>query len=305
MKALAAWVMKGRAQAVMTAAVLLALALIAVPLGLLSAAVVGMVTLRHGLREGLLVGALGVLALAVLGYLLLGQPVALAIVGMLVWLPLMALAQVLRASRSLRLAVEIAVVLGLSVVALQYLLLDDVVAHWRTLLAEYLGQVLDPAVVGEAERRKLAEQIAPWMAGGLGAAWFLELCLSLFLARGWQALLYNPGGFAAEFRELRLGRWLLVAVPLLLLAGLVGERPGFLAQGALVGMAAFFVQGVAAAHGLVSRLQGGSLWLIGFYFLLIIGMPASFTLVSAFGFADGLIDFRARVRPRGSTGGDE
>jgi len=305
MKALAALVMKGRGQAVMAATVFMILALIVTPLGLFSAAVVGLVTLRHGLREGALVALLSVLALGALGALLFGQPLALAVTGLLAWLPLMALAEVLRASRSLRLVVELAVVLGLLMVAAQYLVLEDVTGHWQAILGEYAGQVLDPAVVSEAERKAMVEQIAPWMAGGVAAAWFMQLVLSLFLARGWQALLYNPGGFAAEFRELRLGRWLLVLTPLLLLVGATGEKPGILAQGALVGMAAFFIQGVAAAHGLVARLQGGSLWLIGFYFMLVIGMPASFTLVSAFGFADGLVNFRARVRPRGPGAGDE
>ncbi len=305
MKALAAWIMKGRTRAAMAATVFLVLALLVTPLGLLSAAVVGLVTLRHGLREGALVSLLGLVALGLLGALLFGQPMALAFPGLLVWLPLMALAEVLRATRSLRLVVELAVVLGLLMVAAQYLLLDDVTAHWQALLNEYAAQVLDPAVVSEAEREAMVKGIAPWMAGGLGAAWFLELVLSLFLARGWQALLYNPGGFSQEFRELRLGRWLLVLVPLLLLAGALQEKPGILAQASLVGMAAFLVQGVATVHGLVARLQGGQLWLVGFYFLLIFGMPASFTLVSALGFADGIVNFRARVRPRGPRSGDE
>jgi hypothetical protein len=305
MKALAAWIMKGRAQAVMAATVFLVLALILTPLGLFSAAVIGLVTLRHGLREGVLVSLFGLLALGVLGYLLMGQPLALAITGMLVWLPVMALAEVLRLTRSLRGTVELAVVLGLVMIVAQYLVLDDVTAYWQTLLGKYAAEVLDPAMVSQAERGAMVKEIAPWMAGGLGAAWFLQLVLSLFIARGWQALLYNPGGFAREFRELRLGYWLLLLVPALLLSGMLSEKPGILAQGALVGMAAFFIQGLAAAHGLMAPWQNGRLWLTGFYFMLVIGMPASMTLVSAFGFADGIVNFRARVRPRGSRSGDE
>ena len=305
MKALATFVMKGRAQAVMTASVFMVLALLITPLGIFSAAVVGLVTLRYGLREGLLVSLLGMAALAALGFLLFGQPLALATTGALLWLPLMALAEVLRVTRSLRLVVEISVILGLLMIASQYLFMDDVVGFWKGVLSEYSAQIMDPSVITEAERNTMVEEVAPWMAGGLAAAWFLQLTLALFLARGWQAVLYHPGGFAQEFRELRLGYWLLILVPVLLLSGMLSEKPGFLAQGALVGMSAFFLQGVAVVHGLVARLKAGQGWLIGFYLLLVIGMPASFTLVSAAGFADGLVNFRARVRARDPKQGGE
>ncbi|RTZ72447.1 MAG: DUF2232 domain-containing protein [Gammaproteobacteria bacterium] len=297
MKALATFIMKGRTQAVMAASVFMVLALLITPLGIFSAAVIGLVTLRHGLREGLL-------GMAALGFLLFGQPLALATTGALLWLPLMALAEVLRVTRSLRLVVEISVILGLLMIASQYLFMDDVAGFWKGLLSEYSAQIMDPSVITEAERNTMVEKIAPWMAGGLAAAWFLQLTLALFLARSWQAVLYHPGGFAQEFRELRLGYWLLILVPVLLLSGMLSEKPGFLAQGALVGMAAFFLQGVAVVHGLVARLKAGSGWLIGFYLLLVIGMPASFTLVSAAGFADGLVNFRARVRARDPKQGD-
>ncbi len=305
MKGLAAWIMKGRTQAASAASLFLVLALIVTPSGLFSAAVIGLVTLRLGAREGVWVAFLSTLVSAVLGGLLFGQPLALPVAGLALWVPMMGLALVLRTTRSLRLAVEAAVVAAALLVVVQHLMLDDVTAHWKGVLSDYAQQILDPAVVSEAERRMMVDQLAPWMAGGLAAAWLVQSLLALFLARGWQALLYNPGGFATEFRSLRLGRWLLVVVPLLLLAGMAEDRPGLAGQTALVGMTAFLFQGVAAVHGLVARSKNGGLWLAGFYFMLVIGMPASFTLVSAFGFADGLIDFRTRVRSRGSGNGDE
>lgn len=299
MKALASFIMKGRAQAVMVASVLLVLALIITPLAIGSAAVIALVTLRQGAREGALVALLGVVALAALGLLLFGQPLALASAGALLWLPMLGLAEGLRLTRSLRLMVEGAALLGLLMVLGQHLVMDDVTAFWQQMLADYLSQMVDPAALGEAERNAMVAEIAPWMAGGIAAAWFIELVLALFLGRAWQAALEHPGGFGEEFRALRLGYWLLILVPILLLGGALGERPGLLAQSALVGMAAFFIQGVALVHGLVARLNGGPGWLIGFYLLLVFGMPASFTLISAAGYADGLVNFRARVRPRG------
>ena len=304
MKALAAFIMKGRMQAVMVASVFTVLALLITPLGIASSAVVALVTLRRGIREGLLLLFLGLAALMGLGMLLFGQPLPLAVAGGLLWLPMLILAEVLRATRSLRLVIEVAVLLGMLAIGMQYLLLDDVTGFWAGVLEEYSTQIMDPNVVSDADRRTMVADMAPWMAGGMGAAWFLQLALSLFLARSWQALLYNPGGFGEELRQLRLGYWLLILVPALLVLGSLAEKPGLVSQLALVGMAAFFLQGVALVHGLVKEFNANQGWLIGFYLLLVIGMPASFTAVSAAGFADGWLNFRAKVRARGSKGGE-
>ncbi|WP_456407258.1 DUF2232 domain-containing protein [Thiolapillus sp.] len=302
MKALAAFTMKGRMQAVMVATVFTVLALLITPLGIASSAVIALVVLRKGIQEGLLTVILGGVALSLLGLLLFGQPMSLAIAGMLLWLPMLVLGEVLRATRSLRLVVEVAVVLGALLIGIQYLVLDDVTLFWSGILEEYSAQMMDPSVVSDADRKTMVAEMAPWMAGGMGAAWFLQLALSLFLARSWQATLYNPGGFGEELRQLRLGYWLLILVPVLLVVGGLSDKPGLASQLGLVGMAAFFLQGVALVHGLVQEFKANQGWLIGFYVLLVIGMPASFTAVSAAGFADGWLNFRARVRARKPKG---
>ena len=303
MKALAGFVVRGRMQAPIVASVLAVLAVLITPLSVVSAAAVGLVALSQGIREGFLVVLMGLLALTGLGWLLFGEPLVLLVTGAVLWLPLLVMGETLRVTRSLRLVVEMAAAAGMLLIALQYLLLGDVAGFWSELLQQYLTLLVNPDVVQEADRQNMADTLAPWMAGGLGAAWFIQLVLSMFLARGWQSILYHPGGFSQEFYELRLGRWLLLLVPVLLLSGMLGDKPGFLAQLALVGMAAFFIQGVALVHGLVSNYKAGQIWLIGFYLLLIIGMPASFTAVSAAGYADGWLNIRAKARPGSNKSG--
>ncbi len=297
MKALAAFVMRGRMQATIVASILAVLAVLITPLSVGSAAVIGLVALRRGIREGFMVLLMGLAALAALGWLLFGEPLVLLAMGAILWLPLLILGEALRVTRSLRLVVEMVAAAGMLLIAMQYLLLDDVIGFWQELLQQYLTVLVNPDVVPEADRQGMIDALAPWMAGGLGAAWFIQLVLSLFLARSWQSVLYHSGGFSQEFYELRLGRWLLLLVPVLLLSSMMGDKPGFLAQLALVGMSAFFIQGVALVHGLVANYKAGQGWLIGFYLLLIIGMPASFTAVSAAGYADGWLNIRAKARP--------
>jgi hypothetical protein len=67
-------------------------------------------------------------------------------------------------------------------------------------------------------------------------------------------------------------------------------------------MAAFLLQGVALVHGAVAALGAAKGWLIGFYILLFIALPHSFTVVSAAGFADSWLDFRKRMAGRRGSG---
>jgi len=303
MKALAGFIVRGRMQATIVASVLAVLAVLITPLSVFSAAVIGLVALSQGVREGFLVTLMGLVALAALGWLLFGEPLVLLATGAVLWLPMLILGEALRVTRSLRLVVEMAVAAGMLLIAVQYLLLDDVTGFWKELLQQYLTLLVNPDVVQEVDRQSMADVLAPWMAGGLGAAWFVELVLSMFLARSWQSVLYHSGGFSQEFYQLRLGRWLLLLVPVLLLSSMLGDQPGFLALLALVGMSAFFIQGIALVHGLVNNYKAGQFWLIGFYLLLIIGMPASFTAVSAAGYADGWLNIRAKARPGSKKNG--
>jgi hypothetical protein len=238
------------------------------------------------------------LALAGLGGLMFGNPAVTVLLGLLLWLPAVGLGLLLRASRSLALSLEVALLAAAGLVVGQYLL-GDPLAFWSEQLAEFLGQVADPTMMGEADRQRIVASMAPWMVGGVAAAWFLQQALVLLLARYWQAALYNPGGFRTEFHGLRLGRWLFIVLPVLLLMALAqGQGASLPAQFVLLLEAGLLLQGVALVHGLVGRLNAPTGWLIGFYSLLVVGMPYSVTLVAMAGFLDGWLDFRSRLRSR-------
>lgn len=298
--------MRGRTQAAMVAVTLAVLGLMLPPLAIASSATVGLVALRNGPREAALVIVIGLFALGAFGALLLGKPFALVTVGLGLWLPLVLLAYVLKTWRSLALAVEVTLIGGFALVLVQYLGTGDPAETWSVFLREMLGQITGSDVATADQLEELIDVIAPWMVGGIAATWSLQIAASLFLARYWQALLYNPGGFREEFHVLRLGRWFLILVVVLLLASLFGSGPGIPGQLVMVGMAGFFLQGLALVHGLIGQLAAsGTGWMIGFYVILFIGLPHSFTAVSAAGFADGWLNFRARARKRKGTGGDE
>ena len=67
--------------------------------------------------------------------------------------------------------------------------------------------------------------------------------------------------------------------------------------------AAFFLQGLALAHGQLAAFNAGPGWLIGIYALLLVAPPYAFMALTTAGYADAWMDFRARMAKR--TGGQD
>jgi hypothetical protein len=301
MKALAAFVMKGWSPATGVALLCALLSPVLAPLSLVSAAVVALVTLRNGPVFGLQVAGAAGLVTVLAGQLVLGQPVAALVFAVLLWVPMLALALVLRYTRSLASAVQVAVLFGAAVVGFYLIGFDDAAGQWKELLETALKGFFDAQEFDEATRAALVEAMARWMTGTLAAAYFLQLVASLLLARWWQSLLYNPGGFRQEFHALRLSRVLaVIALPLFAALYLTG-LPEALRYLALPVAAAFFLQGLALAHGQLAAFKAGPGWLIGIYALLVVAPPYAFVALTTAGYADAWMDFRARVAKRSGS----
>ena len=298
MKALASFVMKGWSQATGVAVLCALLSPVLAPLSLVSGAVVALVTLRKGPVPGLQVAGAAALVTVLAGQLVFGHFVAALAFALLLWVPMLVLAFVLRYTRSLASTLQAALLFGAVLVLFYVIGFDDPKAEWKTLLETVLGGFFEAQEIDEASRAVLVEAMARWMTGTLAAAYFLQLAASLLLARWWQSLLYNPGGFRQEFHALRLSRWLAVAAVPLFAAVFFDGLPDLLRYLALPVAAAFFVQGLALAHGQLAAFNAGPGWLIGIYALLVVAPPYAFTALTTAGYADAWMDFRARMAKR-------
>lgn len=298
MQKLAAFAMAARWRAVLTATLSAAAALVlpplTSPLSYLGGAVVGLVSLRLGAREGAGVLIAGVVVLAALGAALGGLAAPLAVATLILWLPVWLAALLLRISCSLGLTLRVLGAVGVILVMLAHLWLGDTQAWWLPRLEE----VLKPAFEGQGiDAGDYVAELARWMTGLLGAALVMSVALSLLLARAWQAGLYNPGGFAAEFRELALGRAAAVAgLALIALAALspAGAVKAFAADAVPTLLVLYVVQGLAVAHALAARYQAKRGWLIALYVLLLLAAPQVMPLVALLGWSDAWIDVRRR-----------
>ncbi|MGD8525973.1 MAG: DUF2232 domain-containing protein [Thioalkalispiraceae bacterium] len=312
MKALAAYMMRGRLQAMMAAAGLAVVSLLMMPLSwpvsLLSGAAVALAVLVQGPKEGALT-ALGASALlALITMLVLQLPMMAFVYAVMVWLPAWLLATALLLSQSLGLALKLGALLGITIILLVYSVIPDPAGLWYEHITQQVlpmlekaGVVLNKPAGFDAQLRE-ATRI---MTGTTVAFTVMGMWLSLLIARSWQAKLYRPEGFGNEFRSLKLGQQsallvALVAALAVFTSGLLNE----LSINALVVLLMLFMfQGLAVAHSLVYQLQQSKAWLIGIYVVLVFTLPHGLVIFAMIGWLDNGFDFRKRfARKQNDTG---
>ena len=195
MRALAEFVMRGRREALLVAVTATMLPMFF----WLGAAVVGLVTLRQGVREGMLVMLWTLLPAAATAYF--GEIMPLATL-----LGITVVAWVLRLTASWPWALCSASVLGLLFGGGLITVGSGYLASVEKLFAELVNSIAQQATVDAPVHAMLKVPGAGDIAGMFGLILAVTLVLGLILARWWQAMLYNAGGFRTEFHALRLER---------------------------------------------------------------------------------------------------
>jgi hypothetical protein len=299
MKLLAEFIMRAPATAATVVAVTATVALIlppaTSPISFLSGASLGLVTLRLGPRAGGLVMGMATVALALLALALIGTAsLAVAMLGVL-WAPIWFLSVILRITVSLPLVVTIALGLVSFGVGMTHWLVGDLASWWQTFLMDTfvrIGPEPGPDLV------RLIENLSQVMTGLVAAGMLMSLVGNLLLARWWQSMLYNPGGFSQEFLALRLHPIVGVAALGAMALTQLGPAAPLESLGVdlvFVMMAAFFVTGLAVVHGLNANFGEPVGWLIGVYVLTFIFPRQMMTILAATGLADTWVDLRSRI----------
>lgn len=301
MKGLAEFVMRGPVNAGVVAAATLLLGLVVAPFAWLSAAVIALVALRLGALATLRVAGPALAGVALAGALMLGQGGAIAVSGLVAWLPAVALALVLRQRVRLDDTLLVACAVGWAVVVGTYLFVEDPAGLWRDLL----HRMMPPEAMAtrfdlSAEAvRQIIDTMAPLMTGLVAMSVVFSAITSLLLARWWQSLLYNPGGFGREFRALRLGRTAAAATVGITALALF-TTPAWIDSLALVVASVYVFQGLAVAHGVVKGLELGPGWLAALYIALLPLMPYVVFGLMIVGAVDSWADYRRRVQTGGN-----
>lgn len=294
MRALAEFIMRGRVQASLVA-------LVGNLVPLISPATVGLVTLRRGLLDGMLVWLWAALPLVVALIISSANDfvVMTSVLGLVV---VVIAAEVLKGTVSWQMTMlAVIAACSLAMLALGIVIPEStnrVAGDVQGVMAAMDGQkgtsispfymlmAVTAASLGvETVNMTYVLGFMSWLTG-------LNVIVSLLLARWWQSLLFNPGGFQQEFHGLRFG----VAVATVLMAAVVACNllaPEYRAWGSMLGMP-LLLAGMGVAHHAVKFRGMGTVWLVVMYAGLLLFGPLSMVLI-AVGFLDSFLNFRARL----------
>lgn len=287
MRFLAEFIMRGRVQACAVAAVAAAVPM----LFWLAGAVSALVVLRRGLSDGLNVAFWGLMPALIWSYW--GNPKAmLLLIGVLV------LAGLLRSELPWRWVVLVSIPLGglyaLVIDLLQGAVITEVVSQ---VMVEVLPKALPEVweqLQGEEQLQVFEQMASVLLTGVLGALLQVVTLLSLMLARYWQALLYNLGGFGKEFQALRFSP---TQAGLLVLGVLLAPNLGISALLALAPLCSvpLVLASLALVHGMVAQGRVPRFWLVGLYVSLVLFLQFIYPLLAILAVVDSLFDFRGRT----------
>ncbi|WP_341328709.1 DUF2232 domain-containing protein [Methylotuvimicrobium sp. KM2] len=294
MKFLAEYIMRGRMQAIMVASTLALISLIIPPVSIVSSATVALVTLRRGAHEGLWVLLFASAAAAALGLLVLGGYQFALLYGLVMWSPIWIISIVLREGRHLSLAVEIAILLGALGVLGFYLYQASPSEFWRPMLEQMIKPMLESSPDVPVDNiEQSVQSMAHYMTGVVAAGTIFSLLFGLFLGRWWQSMLYNPGGFRAEYLSLSTHPRLAIGSIIVIAVAWFGS--GIFSEVAWNITILLFVLytfiGAAVLHLMLSRMSSGRFLVPMFYVTLLI-IPHVMFPVAGIGLADAWLNLR-------------
>jgi len=143
------------------------------------------------------------------------------------------------------------------------------------------------------ELKQTEEWLIEFLPGLFASSLMFGTMLSLFIGRWWQAVFYNPGGFAEEFQSLNLGKTsAVIALALMLMAVVIDNV--FTFSLATVVFVLYSIQGLSLLHAVVKKRQVSASWLFVFYMVMFF-IPHLVLLMVFAGITDPWLDIRRRT----------
>ena len=285
-------------QAMMVASSLALLSLLFPPVSIVSSAAVALVTLRRGGNEGLYVLIFSCLSAALLGYFLFGNLQFALLYGLVLWLPIWLISIVLREGKHLSIAIQIAVLLGMVGVVGFYLYANDATALWQSVLSVMVQPMLEnsPPDAPIDEIKQSIQVFSQFMTGAIAAGTVYGLLFGLFLARWWQSVLFNPGGFREEYLSLRVHPQ--VAIASLLIVAIAWFSSGIVSEVcwniSILLVVLYTFVGTAIVHSafLETKIKR---FAVPFLYVTLVLVPHAIALVVIVGVLDAWLDLRSKI----------
>jgi hypothetical protein len=292
---LAKFILKGQSQAALVAASMAILGLMVPPAAWISAAAIVLMTLVHGPKSGLITTALSSLGAAIFSYMIFATPQVAVIFVLLAWLPAWLIAMILRQTVSMAYSLQVLSAFSLLAIVLIYILFPNFGELWREPLDHMIAQLVRQSDEFSLEELKQTQDwLIEFLPGLFASSIMFGTMLSLFLGRWWQAVFYNPGGFAKEFQSLNLGKIsALVAIAIMLIAMFANSV--FAIALVTVVFVLYGMQVLSILHAAIKIRQLNSAWLLLVY-LIMLFIPQLLLLLILASLVDPWLDIRQRIR---------
>jgi len=291
---MASFIMAGRMQATIFVVISILLSLLLPPIAVFSNAAIGLITLRHGWQQGILFALLGSILIAIVSVSLKQGFGSGMLTGLTSLVPTVLIASILAFSRSWERTLQLVLLLGVAGVVLFHLLYPDAESYWKPLLEGFKPALQQIYQLSDSKMDEYLTQAAHWATGSFAAAFAIFGIISLIIARHWQAMLYNPGGFGKEFRQIRVGKQAAIAL-LVIIVLAVFTNQQLPVELIMVGIAVFMFQGLSLAHSIVHQLELRNTWLVVLYGLMFLLLIQMIVLLATFGIIDNFADFRKKL----------
>jgi len=291
---LARFILKGPSQAALVAASMAVLGLALPPATWISAAAVILVTLVNGPKSGLITTALSLAGAALFAFLIFSAPELALIFVLLAWLPSWLIATVLRQTVSLAYSLQVLALMSMLAIVMLYLVYPDLGELWRQPLDEIVRQLAEQSTEFTlAELQQTEDWVIAFLPGLFASSIMFGTILSLLLGRWWQAVFYNPGGFAKEFQSLNLGKVsALCAITIMSIAAVVDSV--FAVAMVTVVLVLYGIQSLSLLHAAINIRKINAVWLFVIY-LIMFFVPHLLLLLILASLADPWLNIRERI----------
>lgn len=283
MKGLAEFAMRGRSQAL----VVVLIAASSLMFSWIGAAVLALVILRKGVESGAWLLLWALLPAGTLLMIFGDSGPLMNLIGTAI------LAVVLRTTVSLSATMVASAAIGVATGLAMVTFGADALSQMEVLLTEFLTNLEQQLSSSDKDVAavELHKPSALQIAGMLGLVNAMGSSLCLLLARWWQAVLYNPGGFSEEFKALLLPPAITLSL-MVFAIGLFSLGMDYRTWAGIFVVPLTFA-GLALVHARAALRGQGSGWLTGFYLLWVFFDPVKLIVVFV-AIADSWMNFRKR-----------
>ncbi|MCP3686843.1 MAG: hypothetical protein GY784_00375 [Gammaproteobacteria bacterium] len=265
-------------------------ALVTMVLTFVSAALVGLIILTQGVQSGMKAILVSIAGITLVATVALDLPQLGLSIGLAQWLPIVVLAQTLRATSSLALTLIAGVVLGVFAVVGQFVFWTGLESDWVAIILQSIGQLPQSQTYDAAELSENISLMVHWMVLALAASVYMVFVSIVMLSRWIQARLAESDGYKREFQSLSLGKPASI-VALVVLTLSFWFTQDWMTSLAILVSTAFLFQGIAVVHAKIAKSRYRQMATGVFYALLVI-FPQIMAVTMLTGIVDNWFNFR-------------